>query len=38
MPKTIAGDHRGEFLNLEFDTLPIIFVSRGKEIYHLMVE
>ena len=33
MPKTIAGDQRGKFLNLKCDTLSIIFVSRGKEIY-----
>ena len=38
MPRTITGDDRGEFLNLRFHTLPIIFVSRGKEICHLMVE
>ena len=37
MPETIAGDHRGELLNLKFDTLAIIFVSREKGIYHLMV-
>ena len=39
MPETIAGDHLAEFLNrLKFDNLPIIFVSHGKEIYHLMVK
>ena len=38
MSKTIAGDHCVEFLNLKFDIAPIIFVSCGKEIYHLMVK